>query len=142
MMGSDVAQELPGPAAEMMRNTADFDGALIDYKAKGHTVEFVGKEKLDATEVYHLKVTMKGGSHVQHYYLDAKSGIELKTSADIDMGTGTKQALETEMSNFQQVNGIMIPHTEIGRASCRERREDMMNEGLTRRMKGTDSTAT
>jgi outer membrane lipoprotein-sorting protein len=111
MMGSDVAQELPGPAAEMMRNTADFDGALIDYKAKGHTVEFVGKEKLDATEVYHLKVTMKGGSHVQHYYLDAKSGIELKTSADIDMGTGTKQALETEMSNFQQVNGIMIPHT-------------------------------
>jgi outer membrane lipoprotein-sorting protein len=111
MMGSDVPQELPGPAADMMKNSADFDGALIDYKSKGHTIELVGKEKLDGTEVYHLKVTMKGGSHIQHYYLDAKSGIELKTSADVDMGTGQKQALETEMSNYQQVNGIMIPHT-------------------------------
>ena len=110
MMGSEVAQELPGPTAEMMKNSADFDGALIDYKSKGHTIEFVGKEKIDATEVYHLKVTMKNG-HVQHYYLDAKSGIELKTMADVDFGTGTKQALETEMSNYQQVNGIMIPHT-------------------------------
>jgi outer membrane lipoprotein-sorting protein len=112
MMGSDTPQELPGPAADMMKNTADFDGALIDYKTKGHTVELVGKEKLaDGAEVYHLKVTMKGGSHIQHYYLDAKSGIELKTASDIDMGTGTKQSLETEMSNYQQVNGIMIPHT-------------------------------
>jgi outer membrane lipoprotein-sorting protein len=111
MMGSDVPQELPGPAAELMKNSADFDGALMDYKAKGHTVELVGREKLDGTEAYHLKVTMKGGTHVQHYYLDAKSGIELKTAADIDMGTGQKQALETQMSNYQQVNGIMIPHT-------------------------------
>jgi outer membrane lipoprotein-sorting protein len=110
MMGSDAPQELPGPTAEMMKNSADFDGALIDYKQKGHTVEFVGKEKIDATEVYHLKVTMKNG-HVQHYYLDAKSGIELKTQADVDLGTGAKQPLETEMSNYQQVNGIMIPHT-------------------------------
>lgn len=110
MMGSEVPQELPGPAAEMMRNSADFDGALIDYKSKGHTVELVGKEKMDATEVYHLKVTMKNG-HIQHYYLDAGSGIELKTTADVDLGTGSKQPLETEMSNYQPVNGIMIPHT-------------------------------
>jgi outer membrane lipoprotein-sorting protein len=27
------------------------------------------------------------------------------------MGTGMKQPLETEMSNFQQVDGIMVPHT-------------------------------
>jgi outer membrane lipoprotein-sorting protein len=103
-----------------MKNGADFDGALIDYKSKGHTVELVGKEKLAptdpvakeklaSTDVYHLKVTMKNG-HVQHYYLDANSGIELKTSAEVDMGTGMKQTLETEMSNYQQVNGIMIPH--------------------------------
>jgi outer membrane lipoprotein-sorting protein len=120
MMGSEAPQEMPGSASEMMKNSADFDGALIDYKSKGHTVELVGKEKLAATDpiakekpastdVYHLRVTMKNG-HVQHYYLDATSGIELKTSAEIDMGTGMKQMLETEMSNYQQVNGIMIPH--------------------------------
>ena len=68
----------------MMRNSADFDGALIDYKSKGHTVELVGKEKLRRrADVYHLKVTMKDG-HVQHYYLDAESGIELKTTSRVD----------------------------------------------------------
>ena len=111
MMGTDVPQELPKPAAEAMRHSADFDGALIDYKAKGHAIELVGKEKLADTEVYHLKVTMKGGDVEQHYYLDAKSGIELKTSSEVDTGTGQKQALETEMSDYRQVDGIMIPHT-------------------------------
>ena len=111
MMGSDLPQELPGPAADMMKNSADFDGALMDYKSKGYTVELVGKETLDGVEVYHLKLTKKDGSYVQHYFLDAKSGIELKTSVDMDMGTGVKQPLETEMSNYQQIDGIMIPHT-------------------------------
>jgi hypothetical protein len=94
----------------MMKNGADFDGALIDYKTKGHTLELVGKEKLAAADVYHLKLTMKNG-HVTHYYLDANSGIELKTTADVDVGTGMKQPLETELSNYQPVNGIMIPHS-------------------------------
>jgi outer membrane lipoprotein-sorting protein len=110
MMGSDVAQETPAAQAEMMKNGADFDGALLDYKSKGHTIEFVGKEKLAASEVYHLKLTMKNG-HVTHYYLDATSGIELKTTAEVDIGTGMKQPLETELSNYQQINGIMIPHS-------------------------------
>ena len=109
MMGTDSAQELTGPQADMMKADADFDSALIDYKTKGHTIELVGKEKLDATDVYHLKVTKKSGQ-IQDYFLDAESGIELKTSTSIDTG-GTKQKIDTELSNYQQVEGIMVPHT-------------------------------
>lgn len=111
LTGSETPQALPPAAAAMMKNSADFDGALIGYKDKGHTIELVGKEKLGDTEVYHLKVTMKGGDHVQDYYLDANTGIELKTAAQIDIGTGQTQTLETEMSNFEKVDGITIPHT-------------------------------
>jgi outer membrane lipoprotein-sorting protein len=109
MMGSDTPQEITGPQGDMMKSDADFDGALMDYKDKGHTIELVGKEKLDGKEVHHLKVTKKGGN-VQHYYLDAESGIELKTTAEIEQG-GAKQSIETELSNFQPVEGIMVPHT-------------------------------
>ena len=109
MMGTDTAQELTGPQADMMKADADFDSALIDYKSKGHTIELVGKEKLDATDVYHLKVTKKSGQ-IQDYFLDADSGIELKTSTSIDTG-GTQQKIDTELSNYQQVEGIMVPHT-------------------------------
>ena len=111
MMGSDAPQAVPGGVADMMKNSADFDGALINYKTKGHTIELVGKEKLAAKDVYHLKITMKGG-HVQHYFLDAESGLELKTSAEVDMGMGgQKQTLDTEMSNYKAESGIMLPHT-------------------------------
>lgn len=111
LMGSNVPQAVPGGVADMMKNSADFDGALINYKAKGHTIELVGKEKLLDKDVYHLKVTMKGGQ-VQHYFLDAESGLELKTSAEVEMGMGgTKQTLDTEMSNYKPEGGIMLPHT-------------------------------
>jgi outer membrane lipoprotein-sorting protein len=111
MMGSNAPQAVPGGVADTMKNAADFDGALINYKSKGHAIELIAKEKLDDKDVYHLKVTMKGGQ-VQHYFLDAESGLEMKTSAEVDMGMGgTKQTLDTEMSNYKQVGGIMLPHT-------------------------------
>jgi len=111
MMGSNAPQAAPGGIADTIKNAADFDGALINYKSKGHTIELIGKEKLGDQDVYHLKVTMKGGQ-VQHYFLDAQSGLEMKTSAEVDMGMGaTKQAFDTEMANYKQVGGIMLPHT-------------------------------
>jgi len=110
-MMSPVPQAAPVAAADMMKNNADFDGALLNYKQKGHTIEFLGKETLAEKPVYHLKVTMKGGQ-VQHYYLDADTGIEVKTTAEVPMGMGgTKQSLDTEMSNYKTIGGIMIPHT-------------------------------
>jgi len=111
MMGDPTPQAMPANAAELMKNSANFDGALINYKSKGNTIDFVGKEKLAEKDVYHLKVTMKGGQ-VQHYFLDAETGLEIKTSAEVEMGMGPgKQTLETEMSNYKPIDGIMVPHT-------------------------------
>ena len=110
MLGIETPQAVPGPAAELAKNSADFDGALINYKAKGNDIELVGKEQLEGKDVYHLKVTTKGGP-VQHYLLDADSGIELRMSAEVELGSGQKQTLTTAMSNYKQVDGIMIPHT-------------------------------
>ena len=106
---SEAAREMPEAQGESVRTNADFDGPLMDYAAKGHQIELVGKEKVGGTEVYHLKLTKKGGS-VEHYYLDTESGIEVKRTVDVDAG-GMKQTVETELSNFKSVDGIMIPHT-------------------------------
>ena len=109
MLGINTPQVVPGPATEFAKNSADFDGALINYKDKGNTIELVGKEQLDGKDVYHLKVTAKGGP-VQHYLLDANSGLELRTSTEVELGNGQKQTLTNTMSNYKAVNGIMIPH--------------------------------
>lgn len=47
----------------------DLEGEIIDAKAKGHTVELVGKETVDGKELFKLKLTRKNGS-VAYYFLD------------------------------------------------------------------------
>ena len=48
MLGISTPQAVPGPAAEFAKHSADFDGALINYKEKGNTIELVGKENVIA----------------------------------------------------------------------------------------------
>ena len=56
---------------------ADMDGFLVDYKSKGHTVEYLGKEKVEGTDAYKLKVTLKSGD-VRTVYIDTDSNLEIK----------------------------------------------------------------
>lgn len=105
MTGSDAPVELTGPEAESIKDQSDFDGALIDYKAKGHTVELVGTESLGAKKVHHLKVTRKG-QPVQHYYLDVDTGVELKISTEAGVGP----AVDMELSDYRLVAGVQVPH--------------------------------
>ena len=108
--GADIGREVSGPEAEAVRSNSDFDGPLVDYAAKGHKLELIGKEKAAGVDVYHLKMTRKDG-RIEHYYFDADSGLEVKRSIELDTGGGLTQNLETEMSNFKSVDGIMVPHT-------------------------------
>ena len=107
MMGSSEPQEIAGPMSDALRDQADFDGALVDYKSKGSTVELVGTEDLDGKKRHHLKLTNKN-KQVQHYYIDAVTGLEAKLVIEADMGAGLV-TIETLLSNYQTVNGIAVP---------------------------------
>ena len=107
MMGSDAATEVPGPVAESLKEQADFDGPLVDYKAKGFTVELVGNEDLNGAKVHHLKLTKKDGKST-HFYIDVATGVELKVTSEADMGTGP-MTIETELSDYRAVDGILVP---------------------------------
>lgn len=108
MTGSETAQELTGPQADMAKDQSDFDGALIDWKAKGHTVELAGTEDVGGVKTHKLKVTKKNGQ-VQYFYLDPESGIEVKTATQMPQG-GTTMSVETELSDYRSIDGIMLPH--------------------------------
>jgi outer membrane lipoprotein-sorting protein len=105
MTGSDVPQEMGGPEGESVKDQSDFDGALIDYKAKGHTVELVGPATVGSKPAHHLKVTRQG-QPAQHYYIDVETGVELKISTE----AGAGPAVDTEMSDYRLVDGVQVPH--------------------------------
>jgi outer membrane lipoprotein-sorting protein len=107
MMGSSDPAPIEGPMADALKDQADFDGSLVDYKAKGSTVELVGTEDLDGKKVHHLKLTKKD-KKVQHYYLDAATGLESRVVVETDMGAGPV-TVETILSNYQTVEGFPVP---------------------------------
>ena len=105
MSGSDALNEMSGPEADTMKEQSDFDGSLIDYRAKGHTVELVGTESVGAKKAHHLKVTRKG-MPAQHFYLDVETGLELRVTTEAGSGPAT----DVELSDYRAVDGIQVAH--------------------------------
>lgn len=56
---------------------SDFDGPFVDYKQKGNTVEYTGKETVDGKPAYGLKLTMRNGA-VRNYAVDAANYLLVK----------------------------------------------------------------
>jgi outer membrane lipoprotein-sorting protein len=107
--GEENAREVTGPQAEGARKNSEFDSPLLDYASKGHKLELVGREKVGAADVYHLRLIKKDGA-VEHYYIDTTTNLEVKRTAEVDAG-GATQVLESELSNYKTVEGMMVPHT-------------------------------
>jgi outer membrane lipoprotein-sorting protein len=108
LMGGLVAQEMQGSRLEMLKRQLDLEGPLVDYKAKGTTVEVAGHDSIEGKPVTKLKVTPKDG-FVEYFYVDDETGLEAKTIKQIKDGDGVT-TLETRYSNYQPVDGVMLPH--------------------------------
>lgn len=89
------------------QDDADFDGSLVDYKAKGHAVELVGKESVEGADTFKLKVTKKNGK-VEYHYLDTETYLLVKTEGKAKR-RGTEMEVETTFSDYKDVDGYMEP---------------------------------
>ena len=79
-MGRTEPVAMSAEEAAQAVEQADIAGPLVDYKAKGHTVELVGPDKVDDRDAWKLKLTLKNGT-VRQVYLDAASFLEVKTES-------------------------------------------------------------
>lgn len=107
--GALETTEMSEDDAKEMERDADFDGHLVDYKKKGYKVELIGKEDMEGTEVYHLKVTLKDG-HIIHYYIDTEYFLELKTEAKTSF-QGREVVEESFLSDYKEADGLMVSHS-------------------------------
>lgn len=88
---------------------SDMDGPLVDYKSKGHSVEYVGKETVEGSDAYKLKVTLKN-SNVQYVFLDSETYLEIKTTQKTKM-RDTEVDAETFFGDFKEVDGLVLAHS-------------------------------
>lgn len=105
--GSSEPEKVAGDELKELQEQSDLDGALVDYKDKGHTVELIGKEDMEGTPVYKLKLTLKNGD-VRHIYLDADNYLELKVTSKRKTPGGEIE-VDTYLGNYKPLNGLVFP---------------------------------
>lgn len=109
MTGNTDPQEMPEDAAQQIREQADYEGALIDYKEKGHTAEYLGLEDVEGTPAHKIKLTKANGD-VDIYYLDADAFVEIKSIWKREF-QGQPVDVEITYGDYKEVGGLMMPHS-------------------------------
>jgi outer membrane lipoprotein-sorting protein len=108
-LGRTEPEEMAEDQVKQLENQADFEGMLLNYKEKGHTVELLGKEEVDGTPAYKLKVTRADGD-VDVVYLDEEYYIEFKIEAKREV-QGNEVEVATVFGDYKEVDGLIFPHS-------------------------------
>ncbi|MCW5908435.1 MAG: hypothetical protein KIS94_11290 [Chitinophagales bacterium] len=103
-------------SAQDIRSTkleADPQGLLFNYKQKGYTVEYLGTDDMDGTDVFKLRLTTKEGDMV-YYFLDAETYNILKTVRRMKLKDKETKS-STVYSDFRQTDyGVILPFSAQG----------------------------
>ena len=97
-------------ADELKASSDDLDvqGKLVDFKSKGHTVEYLGKDDVEGTECFKLKITTKAGN-VETVFIDPKTYYIVRT-VQKRIANGQESDVPTNLSNYQKLpEGIVVP---------------------------------
>ena len=106
--GMAQAEYVEGLPAKALKRGAEFDGPLVGYREKGHTIKFVGKEDLGGTETFHLEITRNDGN-VIHYYLDAESLLVNSTVSIRPIHGSDPAETHTLYEDYREVEGVLFP---------------------------------
>jgi outer membrane lipoprotein-sorting protein len=127
MTGNPEPQKMPADESKRAADDADPDGSpLIDYKAKGNKIEYIGKEDVEGAMAHKLKVTLKSGS-VSTLYLDEKTMLPSK-SVTARKQMGQEMELEAYPSNYKPVEGVMMPFTSEIRVGGRAMMQNLIEK--------------
>lgn len=106
--GGRITLRTAPAGAEARDLDADFDGLLVDWKAKGHTVTLEGKEALPGAETFKLKVTTKSGA-VRFIYLDTTTYLDRRHTGVLKLPPDRQLDFVMDFGGWRSVDGVMFP---------------------------------
>src|SRR3984957_969800 len=105
---------LPYTADEIAaaRDGPGIDGPLIDYQAKGISVDFDGIDEVAGKKAYRLNVKLPSGA-TRRWWIDAATFLDLKYERESRTSTGQSATVTVSYANYKAVDGLLIPHSTI-----------------------------
>lgn len=116
MTGGLEANKMEKGEEDETKFTADFEGAIIDYKKKGYTALFAGRVKTDTSDSYKLGIILNT-KDTAYYYIDTKTYLQtlrVKNRGDknVTVETVIKDYLTAEKVKFPSVLDVKIQGNE------------------------------
>jgi outer membrane lipoprotein-sorting protein len=104
--------------AKTASNLLTFDvngtlGSLAGYRNAGNDVELLGKEDVEGSPAYKVKLTLRTGMTIT-YFLDAAKFLPIKSIARVST-MGQEMEVENYPSDYKKVGGVLFAHTVEGR---------------------------
>ena len=105
--GRKDPERMSADDVKALMEDAEMDGPLVDWKEKGSTLEYIGREDVDGTNAYKIKVTRKNGD-VNFVYLDPDHFLEIRILTQ-RIQQGALVETETDLGDYEKVNGVFVP---------------------------------
>ena len=110
-----------------MLQDAEIDGPLVNWKEKGSTLEYIGREDVDGTLAYKVKVVRKNGD-VNFVYLDPDHFLEIRILTQ-RVQHGAQQETETDIGDYEKIGGVFIPFSiEEGRKGDPDKQKTVIDK--------------
>ena len=108
--GQQKPEAMTADQVKEAKDDLDIQGDLVDYRAKGSTVDYLGKEDYQGTECYKLKLTFKDGND-RTIFIDPTAYYKIR-EVKKQKADGKEVEVGTDFSNFQKLpEGIVVPMT-------------------------------
>ena len=106
---------------------ADIAGPLVDWKAKGSEVEYLGLEDVDGTMAHKLRVKRKNGD-TAYVFLDPDHFLEIRIVSQ-RLEHGARIEVETDLGDYAKVGGVFLPFSfEAGRKGSTDKQKIIINK--------------
>ncbi len=99
-----------GPEIDAMKEQANAFGQLLYLAGDSpYTIDLKGIEDVKGSKAYKVQVTKASGDKLYEFY-DVKNNLLIKTMLTQDVPGGEPQSITTEIADYKEVSGIMVPH--------------------------------
>jgi hypothetical protein len=105
--GRKDPEKMSADDVKPLMEDAEIDGPLVNWKEKGSTLEYVGREDVDGTSAYKIKVVRKNGD-VNFVFLDPDHFLEIRILTQ-RVRHGAQEETETDVGDYEKIAGVFLP---------------------------------
>lgn len=105
--GRRTAERIPPDDAKGLVEGAPIDGPLLDAKAHGWPIRYLGVDDVDGTAAHKLEIARPGGD-LQYVWLDPDAFLEIRLLSH-RLEHGVLVEAQTDLGDYEKVAGVYFP---------------------------------